>query len=122
MILLILRALCERVIMLDEGNIMYDGSLNNLRTQWGAEKEIHFQFVAPVSYQDLSMVMPDSHVVWSKAKEENAWIAKIPNEEVIISMLISKVVQAFQIKDLKINEVSTEEIIRNIYEEGIKHG
>ena len=44
------------------------------------------------------------------------------NEEVIISMLISKVVQAFQIKDLKINEVSTEEIIRNIYEEGITHG
>ena len=37
-------------------------------------------------------------------------------------MLISKVVQAFQIKDLKINEVSTEEIIRNIYEEGIMHG
>lgn len=57
-----------------------------------------------------------------KRKRKNAWIAKIPNEEVIISMLISKVVQAFQIKDLKINEVSTEEIIRNIYEEGIKHG
>lgn len=68
------------------------------------------------------MIKPDSHVVWSKAKEENTWVAKIPNEEVIISMLISKVVQAFQIKDLKINEVSTEEIIRNIYEEGIKHG
>ena len=57
-----------------------------------------------------------------ESKEENAWVAKIPNEEVIISMLISKVVQAFQIKDLKINEVSTEEIIRNIYEEGITHG
>ncbi|MED2753964.1 ATP-binding cassette domain-containing protein [Bacillus thuringiensis] len=117
-----IEALCERVIMLDEGNIMYDGSLKNLRTQWGAEKEIHFQFVAPVSYQALSMVIPDNHVVWSKAKEENAWVAKIPNEEVVISMLISKVVQAFQIKDLKINEVSTEEIIRNIYEEGITHG
>ena len=29
---------------------------------------------------------------------------KIPNEEVIISMLISKVVQAFQIKDLKLTK------------------
>ena len=51
-----IEALCERVIMLDEGNIMYDGSLDNLRTQWGVGKEIHFQFVAPVSYQELSMV------------------------------------------------------------------
>ncbi|KEK21694.1 ABC transporter ATP-binding protein [Bacillus gaemokensis] len=117
-----IEALCERVIMLDEGNIMYDGSLEKLRSQWGAEKEIHFQFISPVSYQQLSMIMPDSHVVWSEAKEEHTWIAKIPNEEVIISMLISKVVQAFQIKDLKINEVSTEEIIRNIYEEGMIHG
>jgi len=101
---------------------MYDGSLEKLRSQWGAEKEIHFQFTAPVSYQQLLMLMPDNHVVWSQGKEEYTWIAKIPNEEVIISMLISKVVQAFQIKDLKINEVSTEEIIRNIYEEGMIHG
>ncbi|MEN1938196.1 ATP-binding cassette domain-containing protein [Paenibacillus sp. 102] len=117
-----IEALCERVIMLDEGNIMYDGSLEKLRSQWGAEKEIHFQFTVPVSYQQLSMLMPDNHVAWSQGKEEYTWIAKIPNEEVMISMLISKVVQAFQIKDLKINEVSTEEIIRNIYEEGMIHG
>ena len=32
-----IEALCERVIMLDEGNIMYDGSLNNLRTQGSGE-------------------------------------------------------------------------------------
>ncbi|MEY8350474.1 ATP-binding cassette domain-containing protein [Bacillus cereus] len=117
-----IEALCERVIMLDEGSIMYDGSLEKLRSQWGAEKEIHFQFTVPVSYRQLSMLMPDNQVVWSEGKEEYTWIAKIPNEEVIISMLISKVVQAFQIKDLKINEVSTEEIIRNIYEEGMIHG
>ncbi|ABS20809.1 ABC transporter ATP-binding protein [Bacillus cytotoxicus] len=117
-----IEALCERVIMLDEGNIIYDGSLENLRSQWGAEKEIHFQFVSPVSPQQLAMIMPDSQVAWSKAKDEHTWIAKIPNEEVIISMLISKVVQTFQIKDLKINEVSTEEMIRNIYEEGMTHG
>ena len=61
-------------------------------------------------------------MLFGRKRKRKTRIAKIPNEEVIISMLISKVVQAFQIKDLKINEVSTEEIIRNIYEEGIKHG
>ena len=85
-----IEALCKRVIMLDEGNIMYDGSLNNLRTQWGAEKEIHFQFVAPVSYQALSMVMPDNHVVWSKAKEENAWVAKFRMKKLLFQCLFLK--------------------------------
>ncbi|MFD0768434.1 ATP-binding cassette domain-containing protein [Bacillus sp. CGMCC 1.60114] len=117
-----IEALCDRVVMLDEGKIMYDGSLDKLRSQWGAEKEIHFQFGTPVVYQQLAMLMPDNDVVWLQGKEQNTWIAKIPNEEIIISTLISKVVQTFAIKDLKINEVSTEEIIRNIYEEGITHG
>ncbi|MDP7979863.1 ABC transporter ATP-binding protein [Bacillus sp. WLY-B-L8] len=117
-----IEALCDRVVMLDEGKIMYDGSLDKLRSQWGAEKEIHFQFVTSVSYQQIAMLMPDNDVVWSQGKEQHTWIAKIPNEEVMISTLISKVVQSFGIKDLKINEVSTEEIIRNIYEEGMIHG
>ena len=85
-----IEALCERVIMLDEGNIMYDGSLNNLRTQWGAEKEIHFQFVAPVSYQALSMVMPDNHVVWSKAKRKMHGLQKFRMKKLLFQCLFLK--------------------------------
>ena len=40
-----IEALCERVIMLDEGNIMYDGSLNNLRTQWGRRRRFTFSLL-----------------------------------------------------------------------------
>lgn len=117
-----IEALCERVVMLDEGRIIYDGSLETLRSQWGDEKEIHFQFSSSVSYAQLVMLMPDNEVVWTKGNGQHVWTAKIPNEEIIISTLIAKVVQAFKIKDLKIDEVSTEEVIRNIYEEGVAHG
>ena len=93
-----IEALCERVIMLDEGNIMYDGSLNNLRTQWGQRKKYIFslshQFLIRI-YQWLCQIVMS---FGRKRKRKNAWIAKIPNEEVIISMLISKVVQAFKLK------------------------
>ena len=117
-----IEALCERVIMLDEGNIMYDGSLNNLRTQWGAEKEIHFQFVAPVSYQSYRWLCQIVKSFGQKRKRKMRGLQKSRMKKLLFQCLISKVVQAFQIKDLKINEVSTEEIIRNIYEEGIMHG
>lgn len=40
-----IEALCERVIMLDEGNIMYDGSLNNLRTQWERRRKFTFSLL-----------------------------------------------------------------------------
>lgn len=38
------------------------------------------------------MVMLDNYVVWLKVKEENVWVVKILNEEVIILMFIFKVV------------------------------
>lgn len=117
-----IEALCERVVMLDEGKIIYDGSLEKLRAQWGDEKEIQFQFSSPVSYQQLAVLLPDSAVSWTQGNSSNVWIARIPNEEIVLSMLIAKVVQTFRIQDMKVNEVSTEEIIRNIYEEGIVHG
>jgi ABC-2 type transport system ATP-binding protein len=117
-----IEALCERVVMLDEGKIIYDGSLEKLRAQWGDEKEIQFQFSSPVSYQQLAVLLPDSDVSWTQGNSPNVWMARIPNEEIVLSMLIAKVVQTFRIQDMKVNEVSTEEIIRNIYEEGVVHG
>ena len=40
-----IEALCERVIMLDEGKIIYDGSLGQLKEKWGQGKRISFTFV-----------------------------------------------------------------------------
>lgn len=39
-----IEALCERVIMLDEGKIIYDGSLQKLKENWGEGKQIQFTF------------------------------------------------------------------------------
>lgn len=116
-----IEALCDRVVMLDEGKIIYDGSLDKLRSNWGKEKIIHFQFTNPVLKEQLTKQL-SGPVIWKQEDGENVWAAKLPNEESVISALISNVVQSFKIKDIKIEEVSTEEIIRNIYEEGNVHG
>ena len=51
-------------------------------------------------------------------EKSQTYIAIIKDEENHISDLISVVVAAFQIKDIKIHETSIEEIVRNIYETG----
>ena len=48
--------------------------------------------------------------------------ASLPNDETTISMIIAKVVQSHPVKDMKMLEISTEEIIRNIYQEGMTNG
>ncbi|OLO28230.1 daunorubicin ABC transporter ATP-binding protein [Alkalihalophilus pseudofirmus] len=116
-----IEALCERVIMLDEGKIIYDGSLANLRGNWGQGKEVHFQFDEVVEEERLLKATNGLPVEWRQGDQENVWVASVIQEE-IVSQIISLVASHIKLSDMRINEVSTEEIIRNIYEEGIFHG
>lgn len=117
-----IEALCERVVMLDEGNIIYDGSLQSLRSNWGEEKQIQFQFINPKNKQELVRLSQDIPIEWVHTERENVWVAHLADKEELISSLISRVVSECPISDIKIQEITTEEIVRNIYEEGIIHG
>ncbi|WP_163100625.1 ABC transporter ATP-binding protein [Peribacillus alkalitolerans] len=114
-----IEALCERVIMLDEGKIIYDGSLQSLKSHWADEKEIHVQFVKPTTIQQLQSIPVPFKVRWEEDEKNQGFIAYMADREDHISMFISALVTAHQIKDIKIQETATEEIIRNIYEKGM---
>ena len=111
-----IEALCDRVIMLDEGKIIYDGALRNFKEQWGEGKEIQFQFLENVDVEALKAVTSGIDVRWEQSEE--SFIATLEDQDELISQTIAKVVASFKIRDIKINETSTEEIIRNIYEKG----
>lgn len=113
-----IEALCERVIMLDEGKIIYDGALKNLKDRWGDGKTLQFQFVDHVELPDLLNATSGLAVKWGMDEKEQIFTAYVDDEDEMISGLIAKIAASFKIKDLKINEISTEEIIRNIYEKG----
>ncbi|BDG33433.1 ABC transporter ATP-binding protein [Parageobacillus thermoglucosidasius] len=115
-----IEALCERVIMLDEGKIIYDGSLQKLKETWGEGKQIQFTFVSEMSLDTLKELTDGLQVTWKQGEQANVWTAHAPS--VLLPEVISRVVNRYSIQDLNINEISTEEIIRNIYEEGVVHG
>ncbi|OMP67229.1 ABC transporter ATP-binding protein [Domibacillus epiphyticus] len=118
-----IEALCERVVMLDEGKIIYDGKLAKLRSNWGEGKQIEFQFAdIHVKKETLDPLLADLDAAWTPGNQKNVWIANVRNDEHIISEVIGRVVASNKITDLKVHEISIEDIIRNIYEEGIING
>ncbi|WP_096155476.1 MULTISPECIES: ABC transporter ATP-binding protein [Bacillus] len=114
-----IEALCDRVIMLDEGKIIYDGGLQDLRRNWGDGKQIQFQFKDPVTVQALQIMTSYLDVEWKEGEKPNTWIAYVSKESDQVSALISSVVGKYSITDVSIQEISTEEIIRNIYDKGM---
>ncbi|MCM3569424.1 ATP-binding cassette domain-containing protein [Neobacillus mesonae] len=113
-----IEALCERVILLDGGKVIYDGGLHDLKENLADGKELHFQFLENVDLPAVKKATNGMPVKWEYDEKEQVFIANIENDDLLISQIIAVIVAAFKIKDIKINETSTEEIIRNIYEKG----
>jgi ABC-2 type transport system ATP-binding protein len=112
-----IEALCSRVIMLDDGRIIYDGSLENLKEKWGRGKDLIFRFVDPISLDQLRLLTDGLEVQWSA---ENDYVAHcfVPQERTKVSDVLSRVVGTMDIRDVKIEETNTDDIVREIYKTG----
>jgi ABC-2 type transport system ATP-binding protein len=116
-----IEALCSRVIMLDDGHIIYDGGLEELKNRWGKGKDIVFQFASSYELSALQALTAGLQVEWS---EVNELVAKVwvPTEHTNISEVLSRVVGVMPIADVKIVETNTDDIVREIYKSGSAKG
>ncbi len=112
-----IEALCSRVIMLDDGRIIYDGGLEELKTRWGKGREVQFQFNDPITLGAVNGLTSGLDVRWTLENEQTAkvWLPR----EMNVSDVLSRVVGAsLDISDIKIFETNTDEIVREIYSSG----
>jgi len=112
-----IEALCSRVIMLDEGRIIYDGSLERLKQTWGKGREIVFRFGTRCDLRRLEALTAGLPVRWSL---DNEWTARIavPEDGAMVSNVLGRVVGEPDIRDIKIIETTTDDIVREIYRTG----
>ena len=111
-----IEALCSRVIMLDEGMIIYDGSLEELKERWSRGREIRFRFSEPVEPSGLAALTDGLPVRWTAADEESArlWVPR----EIQVADVLARLVGALPILDMSFKETGTDEIVRAIYQSG----
>lgn len=112
-----IEALCSRVIMLDDGRIIYDGGLEELKDRWGKGREVILRFAQAVSLDYLKQLTAGLDVSWSMENDETAKVW-IPHERAGVSEVLSRVVGVMDIEDIKIIETTTDDIVREIYKSG----
>ncbi|MUT65592.1 ATP-binding cassette domain-containing protein [Paenibacillus sp. NEAU-GSW1] len=111
-----IEALCSRVIMLDDGKIIYDGSLDELKGRWSKGREVQFQFTSATPLAKLEQLTAGLGVTWKQDSDLSAtmWLPHTTN----VSDALSIVTGGTAIRDLKITETNTDEIVREIYRSG----
>lgn len=102
--------LCERVMIIDNGRLLFDGQLNDLRTRFDGHRELVVDFAT--DYEDMRVV---GAVV--TAHDTCHATYRFRRDEVTASELIGRISQQYHIRDLAVREPDIEATIRRIYEE-----
>ncbi|WP_084159116.1 ABC transporter ATP-binding protein [Paenibacillus taiwanensis] len=111
-----IEALCSRVIMLDDGNIIYDGGLDTLRATWGKGREVRLEFAKPMTAEMLTALTSGMAVNWEQTSSMQASVF-VPTDS-NVSDVIARIVSQTAISDLSIHETNTDDIVREIYKTG----
>ncbi len=101
--------LCKRVLVINHGGIVYDGSLTALSERYIDHKVLKIRFATP----QATSAPPDLKgvVEW----DANHAIINIEKKE--IAALTYRLLGDFPVEDLSVEEVEIEEVIRRIFEE-----
>ena len=103
--------LCRRIVLIDEGKLVYDGSVERLKEQYGTNRTL---------VVTLSDPEPLFRVAGADVESREGPVVRLRFERDRISaeQLIRQVTERYGVTDLSIEEPALESIIRRIYREG----
>jgi len=105
-----IEALCQRLIVIHEGRIVSDGSLDDLRQQLKPERRL------TIDLDDSHETFHDPDAVVLRRERNRLHLAFNP-KQVSASELVRRIMDAYRIRDLYLENPSIEEIIAQLYAE-----
>ncbi|MCB0317837.1 MAG: ATP-binding cassette domain-containing protein [Bdellovibrionales bacterium] len=110
--------LCRRIIIIDKGNIIYDGELNSIKTLPGLARSITVDFFGEIEIDKLTSLVGEGVNVKQieSSRAELSYIRRnTPTAE-----LMKIIVENFKIADLELHDPNIEDIVMKIYRDGIQ--
>lgn len=112
-------ALCKRIIIIDKGQMLYDNDIEHLRSFFGSYRtlKIRPQGNAEEKAKDIEKELAGTD---TSVSTEDGWVSILVNEEKSkVLDVLSLIQQNTRIKDMQLQEISTEDVIKKIYTEGV---
>lgn len=106
-----IQELCSRVVVIDKGTVMFDGQLDELSQRHSDSKRLRLSFETPVAAAELSAY--------------GELIERGENGDLVLAIartsapsVIGQILRQYPVRDLAIEDVSVDEVIRKLFEEG----
>ncbi len=103
-------ALCKRVLLIHQGKLMYDGSLDGLLERFAPYRVINVEFAQPVDLVTLEtygeVQVQDGRMVGFMIPQEN------------LTSTVSRILNDLEVVDLTVTEPPVEEVIGKVFQAG----
>ena len=111
-------ALCRRIVIIDKGKMLYDNDIEHLKGFFGSYRTLKIRVDGDMSAEAEVI---KTEVSDFKVSSDDEWISVLVDEEKSKVLDVLGLLQkTHRIRDMQLEEISTEEVIKKIYEEGVQ--
>lgn len=103
--------LTRRIILIDEGRVIFDGALEQLRTEFGTHRTLVVTFVENIE----TVEVPGTEI---ESREGTVVRLRFDRRLLSAEAVIRRVMERYPISDVSIIEPDIDSIVRRIYQEG----
>jgi ABC-2 type transport system ATP-binding protein len=103
-------ALCQRVLIITHGKVIYDGALSQIVEQFGRTKLVTLQFAGEST--------PDGLDRYGEVVELNGPVASLKIERTRVAGVLSAVLDKDTLLDISVQDPPLDQVIARVFEEG----
>ena len=111
-------ALCRRIVIIDKGKMLYDNDISHLKGFFGSYRTLKVRVDGDLK-KEAELIAKEFPSC--KVKADDEWISILVDEDKITVMeVLTKLQKERYVRDMQLEEISTEDVIKKIYEEGVE--
>ena len=111
--------LCSRIIIIDAGKKIYDGTLEELKDTYGTKRKVSMEVKYPKKLEELQLAQSleveenDYKLEFDTAK--NILSVTFDKHKIQVPQVLNAVMEVTEVQDIKIQETELAEIVKDIY-------
>lgn len=113
--------LADRIVMIDKGSNVFDGTISELKSRYGRIRELHLETNTKNAEKALGY---REHFHFSdddlKVEQEGSSVkVRFNSDTVSVSDMLAYTLKMVNVKDISVKDADIEEIIRRLYRQGV---
>lgn len=104
-------ALCHRVLLIHQGQLMYDGDLEELLDRFAPCREVEVELARPLSQDELQP--------YGELQAIEGQVVRFLVRREALTQTVSRIIAELEVLDLTITEPPVEEVIGRIFQTGV---